>query len=47
VKVVSPPLLSETLQARGKDPSGGLPAAVVAKAYVPSLEGIETSVLEP
>ncbi len=34
VNVVSPPWVSETLQAMGRDPSGGLPAAVVARAYL-------------
>ena len=37
--IVSPPWVSETLQAMGMDPHGGMPAAVVAKAYVHSLEG--------
>lgn len=39
VNVVSPPWVSETLEAMGEDPSGGLPAAEVATAYVASLEG--------
>ncbi|MFP4228879.1 MAG: short chain dehydrogenase [Salinivenus sp.] len=39
VNVVSPPWVSETLEAMGEDPSGGLPAADVARAYVASLEG--------
>lgn len=39
INVVSPPWVSETLQAMGQDPKGGLPAAVVAKAYVASVEG--------
>jgi hypothetical protein len=42
VNVVSPPWVSETLQAMGMDPEGGLPAAVVAKSYVASVEGKET-----
>jgi NAD(P)-dependent dehydrogenase (short-subunit alcohol dehydrogenase family) len=42
VNVVSPPWVSETLQAMGQDPKGGLPAAVVAKSYVGSVEGKET-----
>jgi NAD(P)-dependent dehydrogenase (short-subunit alcohol dehydrogenase family) len=42
VNVVSPPWVSETLQAMGQDPKGGLPAAVVAKSYVESVEGKET-----
>jgi NAD(P)-dependent dehydrogenase (short-subunit alcohol dehydrogenase family) len=39
INVVSPPWLSETLTAMGRDPSGGLPAAKVARAYVESIEG--------
>ena len=42
INVVSPPWVSETLQAMGQDPKGGLPAAVVAKAYVASVEGTQT-----
>jgi NAD(P)-dependent dehydrogenase (short-subunit alcohol dehydrogenase family) len=38
INVVSPPWVSETLAAMGRDPSGGLPAARVAKAYVESVE---------
>lgn len=37
VNTVSPPWVSETLQKMGQDPSGGLPARVVAKAYLSSL----------
>jgi NAD(P)-dependent dehydrogenase (short-subunit alcohol dehydrogenase family) len=39
VNVVSPPWVSETLTAMGRDPSGGLPAATVARAYVEAVEG--------
>jgi len=39
VNVVSPPWVSETLEAMGEDPSDGLPAATVAKAFVDSVEG--------
>lgn len=39
VNVVSPPWVSETLQAMGRDPSAGMPAAQVAAAYVESVEG--------
>jgi len=39
INVVSPPGVSETLTAMGQDPSGGLPAAKVARAYVESVEG--------
>lgn len=40
VNVVSPPWVAETLKAMGQDPSRGLPAAEVAKAYVESVEGM-------
>jgi NAD(P)-dependent dehydrogenase (short-subunit alcohol dehydrogenase family) len=39
VNVVSPPWVSETLDAMGQDPSGGLPAATVAQAFVDSVTG--------
>jgi NAD(P)-dependent dehydrogenase (short-subunit alcohol dehydrogenase family) len=40
VNVVSPPWVTETLQAMGRPPvPGALPAAVVAHAYVGSVEG--------
>ncbi|MBI3621011.1 MAG: short chain dehydrogenase [Nitrospirae bacterium] len=39
VNVVSPPWVKETLEAMGRDSSAGVPAAVVAKAYVASVEG--------
>jgi NAD(P)-dependent dehydrogenase (short-subunit alcohol dehydrogenase family) len=42
VNVVSPPWVTETLIALGMDPSGGMPAAEVAKAYVRSVTGRET-----
>lgn len=42
VNVVSPGWVSETLSAMGQDPSHGLPAAEVAKAYVQSVEGSAT-----
>ncbi|MDB4947475.1 MAG: Aklaviketone reductase [Gemmatimonadetes bacterium] len=42
VNVVSPPWVSETLQAMGMDPAGGMPAAKVAAAYVAAVEGGET-----
>jgi NAD(P)-dependent dehydrogenase (short-subunit alcohol dehydrogenase family) len=48
VNAVSPPWVSETLQARKMDPSQGLPAAVVARSYLRSVTGTDTgSVLEP
>lgn len=37
--VVSPPWVSETLEALGRDPAAGMPAAEVARAYVASVEG--------
>lgn len=42
VNVVSPPWVSETLQAMGRDPSGGTPAAKVAESYLRSVEGEAT-----
>lgn len=42
VNVVSPPWVTETLQAMGRPLDGGLPAEVVARAYVRSVEGKET-----
>jgi NAD(P)-dependent dehydrogenase (short-subunit alcohol dehydrogenase family) len=39
VNIVSPPWVSETLKAMGRPTSGGLPAAVVARSYVQSIEG--------
>jgi NAD(P)-dependent dehydrogenase (short-subunit alcohol dehydrogenase family) len=42
INVVSPPWVSETLRAMGRDPSGGLPAAEVARSYVESVEGTRT-----
>jgi NAD(P)-dependent dehydrogenase (short-subunit alcohol dehydrogenase family) len=45
INVVSPPWVSETLTAMGRDPSGGLPAAKVARAYVQSVEGKATGEL--
>jgi NAD(P)-dependent dehydrogenase (short-subunit alcohol dehydrogenase family) len=48
VNAVSPPWVSETLQALKMDPSQGLPAAVVARSYLRSVTGTDTgSVLEP
>lgn len=48
VNAVSPPWVSETLQALKMDPSHGLSAATVAHAYVRSVTGTDTgSVLEP
>jgi NAD(P)-dependent dehydrogenase (short-subunit alcohol dehydrogenase family) len=48
LNVVSPPWISETLRALGQDPSIGLPAADVARAYVASVEGKQTgAVLDP
>lgn len=39
VNVVSPPWVAETLEQMGRDPSEGMPAAEVARAYVESVEG--------
>ncbi len=39
VNAVSPPWVSETLQAMGKDPEEGRPAADVAQLYVRAVEG--------
>ena len=48
VNVVSPPWVSETLTRLGRDPKGGLPATVVAQAYVRAVEGTMTGeVIEP
>ena len=48
INVVSPPWVTETLQALGRDPATGLSAAAVAKAYVASAEGKQTgAVLDP
>jgi len=45
VNAVSPPWVSETLEAMGEDPSGGLPAAEVATAYVKSVEGAQNGLI--
>ena len=42
INSVSPPWVSETLTAMGRDPSGGLPATDVARSYVESVEGKQT-----
>lgn len=42
INVVSPGWVSETLAAMGQDPSKGIPAAEVAKAYARSVDGKET-----
>jgi NAD(P)-dependent dehydrogenase (short-subunit alcohol dehydrogenase family) len=48
VNAVSPPWVTETLQALKMDISQGLPAAVVARAYVRSVTGTDTgSTLQP
>ncbi len=39
VNVVSPGWVSETLSAMGQDPSHGIPASDVAKAYVQAVDG--------
>jgi NAD(P)-dependent dehydrogenase (short-subunit alcohol dehydrogenase family) len=48
VNVVSPPWVTETLQALGMDPARGMPAATAAQAYVQSVNGSQTgAVIEP
>ena len=48
VNVVSPPWVAETLTKLGMDPKGGLPASIVAQAYVRAVEGSMTgAVIEP
>ena len=48
VNVVSPPWVTETLIAFKMDPTTGLPAAEVARAYVESIEGKQTgTVISP
>ena len=42
VNVVSPPWVTETLIAYKMDPSGGIPAAQVAKTYVKAVQGKDT-----
>ena len=39
INVVSPPWVKETMVALGMDPTPGLPAATVARAYAESVEG--------
>ena len=48
VNVVSPSWITETLQKLGRPLTGGIPVAIVAQAYVRSVEGAETGqVIEP
>jgi NAD(P)-dependent dehydrogenase (short-subunit alcohol dehydrogenase family) len=48
VNVVSPPWVRETLVKMGADPTGGMPAADVARAYVAVLEGtMNGATIEP
>lgn len=48
VNAVSPPWVAETLQALKMDVSQGLPAAIVARAYVRSVTGSDTgATLQP
>ena len=42
VNVVSPPWVTETLIAYKMDPSGGIPAAQVAKTYAKAVQGEDT-----
>jgi NAD(P)-dependent dehydrogenase (short-subunit alcohol dehydrogenase family) len=39
INVVSPPWVSETLESMGQNPATGVPAIVVARAYVDAVEG--------
>lgn len=45
INVVSPPWVSETLEAMGQDGSIGMPALAVANAYTESIEGQQTGKL--
>ncbi len=45
INIVSPPWVSETLEAMGRDGADGLPAAEVAKAYVSCVEGAMTGLV--
>jgi NAD(P)-dependent dehydrogenase (short-subunit alcohol dehydrogenase family) len=48
LNAVSPPWVTETLQALKMDPSQGLPAAVVAQAYVRGVTGtMNGGIVEP
>jgi len=48
VNIVSPPWVTETLVKFGMDPSIGLPAETVARAYVESVTGSQTgTVIDP
>jgi NAD(P)-dependent dehydrogenase (short-subunit alcohol dehydrogenase family) len=42
INVISPPWVTETLQAMGMDTSIGMPAAQVARAYVDAVKGSQT-----
>lgn len=45
VNVVSPGWVAETLQAMGQDPSTGIPASVVARAFASAVEGNMTGMV--
>jgi len=45
INAVSPPWVKETLVALGMDPSSGMPAASVAKAYAESVEGTKNGLV--
>ncbi|MEO8881252.1 MAG: short chain dehydrogenase [Gemmatimonadaceae bacterium] len=48
VNIISPPWITETLVAFKMDPTGGMPAADVARAYVDAIEGKNSgSVVSP
>lgn len=42
INVVSPVFVKETMEAIGMDSTAGMPASVVARAYVASVEGTQT-----
>ena len=45
INVVSPPWVSETLSALGRDPSGGVPVDELAETYLLSVEGPHNGVV--
>lgn len=48
INAVSPPWVRETLEAMGKNGSAGMPAVMVAEAYVASVEGRRTGeIIDP
>jgi len=48
INVVSPPRVAETVNAQKMDPSLGMPAAAMARAYLASVEGTATGhIIDP